>query len=119
MSDTIIVRRLGAEEAAAAVEALADVLVDCVEGGASVSFMLPLARDKALAFWRGVADGVARGERALLVGEDGAGRIVGTVQLVMAMPDNQPHRADVAKMLVHRRARRAGVAQQLMAALDA
>lgn len=119
MSDTVTVRRLGAGEAAASVEALADVLVDCVEGGASVSFMLPLARDKALAFWRTVADGVARGERALLVAEDGAGRIVGTVQLIMAMPDNQPHRADVAKMLVHRRARRAGIAQRLMAALDA
>ncbi|MGI4841836.1 MAG: GNAT family N-acetyltransferase [Janthinobacterium lividum] len=118
MSDPITVRRLGAEEAARSIEALADVLVDCVEGGASVSFMLPLGRDKALAFWRGVADGVARGERALLVAEDGAGRIVGTVQLVMAMPDNQPHRADVAKMLVHRGARRAGIAGRLMAALD-
>jgi GNAT superfamily N-acetyltransferase len=118
MSETVTVRRLGAGEAAASIEALADVLVDCVEGGASVSFMLPLGRDKALAFWRGVADGVARGERALLVAEDGAGRIVGTVQLVMGMPDNQPHRADVAKMLVHRRARRAGVAQRLMEALD-
>lgn len=119
MNDTVTVRRLGAQEAAAAVEALADVLVDCVEGGASVSFMLPLARGKALAFWRGVADGVARGERVLLVAEDGAGLIVGTVQLVTAMPDNQPHRADVAKMLVHRRARRAGVGQRLLAALDA
>ena len=119
MSDSITVRRLGAGEVARSIEALADVLVDCVEGGASVSFMLPLGRDKALAFWRGVADGVARGERALLVAEDGAGRIVGTVQLVMAMPDNQPHRADVAKMLVHRRARRAGIGQRLLAALDA
>lgn len=118
MNDTITVRRLGAREAAASVEGLADVLVDCVEGGASVSFMLPLARDKALAFWRGVADGVARGERALLVAEDAHGAIVGTVQLVMAMPDNQPHRADVAKMLVHRRARRAGVGRRLLAALD-
>jgi GNAT superfamily N-acetyltransferase len=118
MSDHLIVRRLGAREAAAAVEALADVLVDCVEGGASVSFMLPLARDKALAFWRGVADGVARGERALLVAEDAQGAIVGTVQLVMAMPDNQPHRADVAKMLVHRRARRAGVGRRLLTVLD-
>lgn len=118
MSDTITVRRLGAGEAAAAVEGLADVLVDCVEGGASVSFMLPLARDKALAFWRGVADGVARGERALLVAEDAQAAIIGTVQLVMAMPDNQPHRADVAKMLVHRRARRAGVGRRLLAALD-
>lgn len=118
MNDSVTIRRLGAREALDAVEGLAEVLVDCVEGGASVSFMLPLARDKALAFWRGVADGVARGERALLVAEDGAGRIVGTVQLVLAMPDNQPHRADVAKMLVHRRARRAGIAQGLMAALD-
>ncbi len=118
MKHAITVRRLGAEEAAAAVEALAEVLIDCVEGGASVSFMLPLGHDKAQAFWHGVADGVARGERALLVAEDGAGRIVGTVQLVMAMPDNQPHRADVAKMLVHRRARRAGVGQRLLAALD-
>lgn len=118
MSDSVTVRRL-AELDAAATEALADVLLDCVEGGASVSFMWPLARDKALAFWRGVAEGVARGERALLVAEDAAGRIVGTVQLVMAMPDNQPHRADVAKMLVHRSARRAGVGQRLLAALDA
>ncbi|KFI06877.1 GNAT family N-acetyltransferase [Massilia sp. BSC265] len=118
MNEAVTVRRLGAREAFDAVEALADVLVDCVEGGASVSFMLPLARDKALAFWRGVAEGVARGERALLVAEDAEGRIVGTVQLVTAMPDNQPHRADVAKMLVHRRARRAGIARRLMAELD-
>lgn len=119
MTEAVTVRRLGATEADAALEALADVLIDCVEGGASVSFMLPLARDRALAFWRGVLDGVARGERALLVAEDAAGRIVGTVQLVMEMPDNQPHRADVAKMLVHRRARRAGVGQRLLVALDA
>lgn len=112
------VRRLGAHQAAAAVEPLADVLIDWVQGGASVSFMWPLPRDKALAFWRGVADGVARQERVLLVAEDAGGAIVGTVQLITAMPDNQPHRADVAKMLVHRKARRQGVAQQLMAAVD-
>jgi len=84
-----------------------------------VSFMLPLPRDKAMAFWRGVAEGVARGERVLLIAENGDGRIVGTVQLIMSLPDNQPHRADVAKMLVHRTARRRGIAQRLMAALDA
>ena len=112
------VRRVGAAEAAACVEALADVLIDCVEGGASVSFMLPLPRPKALAFWRGVADGVARGERVLLVAEDRAGRIVGTVQMIIAQPDNQPHRADIAKMLVRRCARRRGIAQRLMAAVD-
>ncbi len=118
MTAGVIVRRVGANEAAACVEALADVLIDCVEGGASVSFMLPLPREKAVAFWRGVADGVARGERVLLVAEDDEGQIIGTVQLVISMPDNQPHRGDVAKMLVHRKARRRGIAQRLMAAID-
>lgn len=115
---TITVRRLGANEAAASAEALAEVLIDCVHGGASVSFMAPLPQDKALAFWRGVAEGVARQERVLLVAESTDEGIVGTVQLITAMPDNQPHRADVAKMLVHHKARRQGVAQRLMAALD-
>jgi GNAT superfamily N-acetyltransferase len=114
----VSIRRIGANEAVVCVEALADVLIDCVEGGASVSFMLPLARDKALAFWRGVAEGVARSERALLIAENGEGEILGTVQLVLAQPDNQPHRADVAKMLVCRKARRQGIAQRLMAALE-
>jgi GNAT superfamily N-acetyltransferase len=119
MSHAFTIRRLHGAEASAAVDALADVLIDCVEGGASVSFMGPLPRERALAFWRSVAEGVARGARALLVAEDGDGRIVGTVQLILDLPDNQPHRADVAKMLVHRRARRQGIAQQLMDALDA
>lgn len=119
MTDEVRVRRIGAAEAAACVEALADLLVDCVEGGASVSFMLPLPRAKALAFWRGVAEGVARDERVLLVAEEPGGRIVGTVQLIIGLPDNQPHRGDVAKMLVLRRSRRRGIAQRLMVALDA
>lgn len=98
--------------------ALADVLLDCVEGGASVSFMWPLPRERALAFWRGVAADAARGERVLLVAEDASG-IVGTVQLVLAQPDNQPHRADLAKMLVHRRARQRGIGEALMRAAEA
>lgn len=114
----VSIRQLAAGEAGSAIEALADLLIDCVQGGASVSFMWPLPRERALAFWRGVAQGVARGERLLLVAEDSAGQIVGTVQLIVDLPDNQPHRADVAKMLVHRRARRRGVAQQLLQALD-
>ena len=104
------------------VRALADVLVDVVDGGGSVSFMAPLAPERALAFWRTVADGVARGERALLVAEeqgaDGAWSVVGTVHLVLALPENQPHRADVTKLVVHRRARRRGVATALMTALE-
>lgn len=118
MTPEITVRRVGADEAAACVEPLADVLIDCVEGGASVSFMLPMPREKAVAFWRGVVQGVARGERVLLVAEDAEGDIVGTVQLLLSLPENQPHRADVAKMLVHRKARRRGIAQRLMAAVD-
>ena len=115
-TDTFTVRVLSAADAAAHAHALAEVLIDCVHGGASVSFMAPLPLDKALAFWRGVADGVARGERVLLVAETDSS-VIGTVQLIIAQPENQPHRADVAKMLVHRRARRRGVAQALLAAL--
>jgi len=70
MTDTVTVRRLDATEAAEHIDALADVLIDCVEGGASVSFMQPMTRTKAIAFWRKVADGVACGERALLVAQD-------------------------------------------------
>ncbi len=95
------------------IEALADVLIDCIDGGAGVSFLHPLAPAKAQAFWRRVADGVAAGERALLVAEDDT-RIVGTVQLVLDQPENQPHRADLSKMLVHRRARRRGLGAALL-----
>lgn len=118
VADNVTVRRLDANDAAASVPALADVLIDSVEGGASVSFMQPMTVEKATRFWTMVADGVARGERALLVAADGDGQILGTVQLVLAVPENQPHRADVAKMLVHRRARRRGVAQRLMQAVE-
>ncbi|NMO15152.1 GNAT family N-acetyltransferase [Pyxidicoccus fallax] len=118
MTGDVTVRRVAADEAEACVDGLAEVLIDCVEGGASVSFMLPMTREKAVAFWRGVAQGVARGERVLLVAEDEEGRIIGTVQMMTSLPENQPHRGDVAKMLVHRGARRRGVAQRLMAALD-
>ncbi len=99
-------------------EALADVLMDCVAGGASIGFMQPLSRGKAVAFWEGVLASAARGERIVLVAEDAASGLVGTVQLLLTMPDNQPHRADVAKMQVHRRARRRGVGAALMRAIE-
>lgn len=98
-------------------DGLTEVLIDCVEGGASVSFMHPLSRARALAFWRRVADDVGNGARALLVAEDDIG-IIGTVQLVLDQPENQPHRADLSKMLVHRRARRLGVGAALMHAAE-
>ncbi len=116
MSEPHVVRVVTPDEAEALVAPLADILIDCVDGGASVSFMSPLPRERALGFWRSVAVGVKAGERLLLVGVDTAsGRIDGTVQVVLAQPDNQPHRADVAKMLVHRRARRRGLAQAMLA----
>lgn len=100
------------------VHQLATLLIDCVDGGASVSFMLPLTNERAQAFWQRVAQGVHSGERALLVAEDAQGTIVGTVQLVLDQPENQPHRGDVAKMLVHRSARRQGLAERLMRAVE-
>ena len=100
--------------------ALAQVLLDCVEGGASVSFMWPLPLHKALGFWVSVLGSAQRGERIVLLAEDSAsGDVVGTVQVVFAVPDNQPHRADVAKMLVHRRARRRGLGAALLGAAEA
>jgi len=102
----------------AQIEQLADVLMDCVSGGASISFMSPLSRERAVAFWRQVGQDVAAGNRALLVAEDSHG-ICGTVQLALALPENQPHRADLAKMLVHRRARRQGLGAALMQAAEA
>lgn len=110
--DAVAIRRVtGADEDLIA--GLAEVLVDCVDGGASVSFMHPLSHERAADFWRTVVDDVVRGRRALLVAEDAVG-VVGTVQLVLDLPENQPHRADVAKMLVHHRARRRGLGAALM-----
>jgi GNAT superfamily N-acetyltransferase len=100
------------------IQGLSDVLIDCVEGGASVSFMLPMTRAKADAFWRGIAASVARGERVVLAAEDADGSIVGTAQVILAQPENQPHRGDLAKMLVHRRARRRGIGAALLAAAE-
>jgi GNAT superfamily N-acetyltransferase len=97
---------------------LASVLIDCVEGGASVSFMHPLGREEALAFWSSVAHATAQGQRALLVAEDTEG-ICGTAQLVLNLPPNQPHRADLSKVLVHRRVRRQGLGAALVRAAEA
>ena len=105
---------LRAPVAGTALEQLADVLVDCVEGGASVSFMSPFPPDQALAFFGKVAGSVAAGNTVLLAAKLD-GRIVGTVQLGLDTPPNQPHRADIKKLLVHRSARGHGVGAALMA----
>jgi GNAT superfamily N-acetyltransferase len=117
MADAIRIRNLtslGERE----IRGLGDVLIDCVEGGASVSFMLPMTRAKADAFWTGVSTSVARGERVVLAAEDETGAIVGTAQVILSQPENQPHRGDLAKMLVHRRARRRGVGAKLLVAAE-
>ena len=101
------------------IDQLCTVLVDCVEGGASISFMLPMTREKAERFWRGVAEGVANNERVLLVAQNEQGEIVGGVQVVLTQPENQPHRADISKMIVHRAARKQGIAAALMVAAEA
>ena len=100
-----------------AIAELADILVDCIDGDAGVSFLHPLEPEKARAFWRDVAAGVEAGARAVLVAEDDEG-IVATVQLVLAQPENQPHRADLSKMLVHRRGRRRGLGAALLEAAE-
>lgn len=119
MQNRLCIRQLQPHEASEAVGALASVLIDCVEGGASVGFMLPMSQEKARAFWQSVAEGVAAGERILLVAEDSDScEILGTVQVVLKQPENQPHRGDVSKMLVHRKARRRGVGAALLQAAE-
>lgn len=118
--DPISVRALSPAEARAFIPALSAILIDCVDGGASVSFMAPLSEAKARAFWQGVAEGVAAGERILFAASnDRSGDMLGTVQVILRQPENQPHRADVAKMLVLRKARRHGLGARLMRAAEA
>ena len=113
----LAIRSLEAHECEALTPQLSDILIDAIDSGASVSFLGPLSRAGADAFWAIVADGVAQGERVLFGAFDGDD-LVGTAQLVVDTPPNQPHRADVAKVLVHRRARKRGVGRHLMEALE-
>jgi GNAT superfamily N-acetyltransferase len=107
------IRKLTATEGRQHLAALAQVLFDCVDGGASVSFMPPFSPADAEAFFEKVVEGVQKGDRILLAAFAGS-KLVGTVQILTALPPNQPHRADVAKLLVHRSARGQGVGQRLM-----
>lgn len=106
--EMIEIRELSAYE-----EGLAEVLVDCVAGGASVGFMAGFTQVEAVAFFERVFSSVDLGERVLLAGYFD-GRLVGTVQIVLAMMPNQPHRGEIAKLLVLRSARGLGVAGKLM-----
>ncbi|AFL54614.1 ribosomal protein S18 acetylase RimI-like enzyme [Sinorhizobium fredii] len=117
MSD-IRIRVLTEKETRVALPALAEVLADCVEGGASVGFMQPFGPQDAVPFWEGIAAAVGRAETVLIVAEVD-GRAVGTVQLGVSTMPNQPHRADIKKLLVHRDARGLGLARRLMEKAEA
>lgn len=113
----IAVRAVEAAELRRLVPALADILVDCVAGGASVSFMAPYTKADAAAFWSKVADAAEAGALGLVVAEID-GEPVGTVQVAYDMPPNQPHRGEVRKLLVHRKARGLGLGKALMRAIE-
>ena len=108
---------LSAAEAEAEIEDLAEVLWDCVDDGASVNFVKPFTREDARGFWRRVIASMRAGG-TIMLGARHEGRLAGTVLLGVDTPPNQPHRADVKKLLVHRRARRLGLAKALMAAAE-
>ena len=113
----IEIRILSADAAARERDALADILADCVAGGASVSFMWPFTVDEARRWWEGVIASVAEA-RTVLFGAYADGELLGTVQLGLDGPCNQRHRGDVKKLLVHRRARGRGVGAALMQGLE-
>ena len=112
------VRRLGADELDDHLDALADVLEDCVAGGASVSYMWPFSHEDARTAFEGFAAEAAEGRRLILAAFDGD-RLVGTVQVNLALPPNQPHRGEIAKLLVRRSARGRGIAERLMEQAEA
>jgi ribosomal protein S18 acetylase RimI-like enzyme len=113
----ILIEALDAAAARDAVPALAAILHDAVSGGASVSFMAETTHAEMTGFWQGVAADVAAGTTTLLVARQAA-RIVGTVQVQFVGKPNQPHRAEIAKMLVHSKARRRGIGERLMRAAE-
>ena len=114
---TVEIVTLDALTAQAHITEFAEILSDCVNGGAGVSFMAPFSVEDALAWWPGPFASVARGER-ILFGAKKSGKIVGTVQLILDTPPNQRHRADISKMLVHSHARKQGIGERLMLAAE-
>jgi len=117
-ADPIEIRRLDGVDARANLDGLAAVLRDCVEGGASVSYMAPFSDDDARAAFDGFVSDAENGGRVIVAAFDD-GVLVGTVQVVLALPPNQPHRGEIAKLLVHRSARRRGIARRLMERAEA
>jgi GNAT superfamily N-acetyltransferase len=117
-SGPVEIRRLAGSAAHESLDGLAAVLADCVAGGASVNYMAPFSLDDARGAFAGMIDEVDRGRRILLAAFD-EDELIGTVQVILAVPPNQPHRGEITKLLVRRSARRRGVAQQLMERAEA
>ena len=117
-ADEVEIRRLASADVHEQLDALASVLVDCVAGGASVSYLAPFSHEHARSAFEAFAAEVGQGRRLILAAFAG-GDLVGTVQEILALPPNQPHRAEIAKLLVHRSARRRGIAQLLMERAEA
>jgi GNAT superfamily N-acetyltransferase len=113
MSGQVEIRRLASSDLHEQLDALANVLRDCVDGGASVSYMAPFSHEQARSAVEGFAAEVDAGRR-LLLAAFADGELVGSVQVILAVPPNQPHRGEIAKLLVRRSARRRGIAQLLM-----
>jgi len=112
-----MIRVLNYEDAGSSLLPLAEILTDCVNDGASVGFMAPCEWQGFIPYWNRVFNEVERGDTALLVAEHN-GEIVGTAQLGLAQMPNQPHRADLKKLLIHRKARGLGLARKLMEAVE-
>ena len=115
---TVSIVRVDAAALPAERDALAQLLIDVVENGASVGFVLPLSHDEAARYWDGLAPSLADGSRWLWAARDGGG-LLGTVQLELATKKNGVNRAEVQKLLVHSAARRRGVARALMQTVEA
>ncbi|WP_417713487.1 GNAT family N-acetyltransferase [Pseudophaeobacter arcticus] len=115
---TIEIRPVTAAELHSLTDALTEILWACVQAGASVSFVLPFSHPDAARFWSDqIFPAVQRGD-IILFGAFVDGQLQGTAQLAVAQPPNQQHRADVAKLLVHPKARRGGLGRALMQALE-
>lgn len=112
-----MIRVLSFDEAKTAILPLSEILADCVNGGASVGFMAPCEAQGFVPYWNRVANEVDAGDTTLIVAEH-QGEIVGTVQLGLSQMPNQPHRADLKKLLIHSTARGLGLARKLMEAIE-
>jgi ribosomal protein S18 acetylase RimI-like enzyme len=117
VADQIDIRRLAGDDLRDRLDELAEILADCVGAGASVGFMAPFSQDEARTVFEGMVAEAERGRR-LILGAFVNGRLVGTVQLILELPPNQPHRAEITKLLVHSSARKRGIAQRLMDAAE-